>query len=205
MARLPTPPARGLTVIELMVVVALLGVLVALAAPSLRGMIAVQRVRGVNAELVTDLQYARSEAARRNRDVSVGFQSDSTMTCYVAYVDVAVAPGAAATGAPIGAPASACDCTLTPVCSGGRTEIKTVLLPLSDGVSLAVTSTDGPVVNFSRTSGSLMPAIPGETPPNSFEVEVTGTPRGKLRTSVGTSGRPSVCSPDTSISGTPSC
>ncbi len=205
MAGLRTASARGLTVIELMVVVALLGVLVALAAPSLRGMISAQRVRGVNAELVTDLQYARSEAARRNRDVSVGFQADSTMSCYVAYVDVAVPPGAPASGAPVGAPASACDCTLSPVCSGGRQEIKTVLLPLSNGVSLGVTSTDGPVVIFSRTSGSLMPAIPGETAPNSFEVEVTGTPRGKLRTNVGMSGRPSVCSPDASISGTPSC
>ena len=54
-----TAPARGLTIIELMVVVVLLGVLVALAAPSMRGLISVQRVRGVNAELVTDLQYAR--------------------------------------------------------------------------------------------------------------------------------------------------
>ena len=200
-----TAPARGLTIIELMVVVVLLGVLVALAAPSMRGLISVQRVRGVNAELVTDLQYARSEAARRNRDVSVGFQSDSAMTCYVVYVDIAVAPGAPASGAPVSAPASACDCTLTPVCSGGRQEIKTVQLPLSSGVSLGVTSFDGPVVAFSRTSGSLMPAVPGETAPNVFEVDITGTPRGKLRTSVGMSGRPSVCSPDASISGTPSC
>lgn len=204
MAKLPTDPARGLTVIELMVVVALLGVLVALAAPSMRDMISVQRVRGVNAELVTDLQYARSEAARRNRDVSVGFQSDSTMTCYVVYVDIVVSAGAPAAGAPVSAPASACDCTLTPVCSGGPQEIKTVQLPLSNGVVLD-TSSYGPLVVFSRTSGSLMPVVPGETAPNAFEVVVTGTPRGKLRTQVGRSGRPTVCSPDGSISGTPSC
>ena len=52
MAMLRTAPTRGLTVIELMVVVALLGVLVALAAPSLRGMIAVQRVRAWAAHLL---------------------------------------------------------------------------------------------------------------------------------------------------------
>mgnify|MGYP003435327453 CR=1 FL=1 len=57
--------ARGLTIIELMIVVAVLGVLIALVAPSMRGMISTQRVRGVNAGLVTDLQYARGEAARR--------------------------------------------------------------------------------------------------------------------------------------------
>ena len=57
-----------------MVVIALVGVLLALAAPSMRGLISAQRVRGINAELVTDLQYARSEAARRSHDVRVGFQ-----------------------------------------------------------------------------------------------------------------------------------
>jgi len=191
----PTPlPARGLTVIELMIVVALLGVLVALVAPSMRGMMTAQRVRGVNAELVTDLQYARSEAARRNQDVGVAFQSTGSMSCYVAFVDVAPT-------------APACDCTLTPgsVCSGGRQEIKTVQLPLSDGVVLSVTSTDGPVVNFSRSSGALLPTAPGGAIPPGFEVDVTGTPRGKLRTRVGMSGRPSVCSPDASVSGVPSC
>ncbi len=184
-------PQPGLTLIELMIVVLVLGVLVALAAPSLRDMISMQRVRGVNAELVTDMQYARSEAARRNRDVSVGVQA----SCYVVYIDV-------------GLPANACDCTLTPgvnVCSGGRQEIKTVQLPASNGVSLGVTSYNGSVVTFSRSSGSLMPTAPNEAAPNAFAVDVSGAPRGKLRTLVAKSGRPTVCSPDASISGTPPC
>lgn len=183
--------ARGLTIIELMIVVAVLGVLIALVAPSLRGMMSAQRVRGVNTELVTDLQHARSEAARRNQDVRVDFKA----SCYVAYVDAV-------------APTSPCDCTLTPginVCSGGQKEIKTVQLPPADGVALAVISSDGPVLNFSRSSGALLPTVAGGGTPDGFEVEVTGTPRGKLRTSVGMSGRPTVCSPDGSISGTAAC
>lgn len=191
MAALPTLRARGLTLIELMIVVLVLGVLVALVAPSMRGMISTQRVRGVNAELVTDLQFARSEAARRNRDVSVDFKT----SCYVAYVDVA-------------APSSPCDCTRTPgidVCSGGQQEIKTVQLTPSNGVSLGVNSNAGPVLVFSRMSGALLPG-PGQTnPPSTFEVNVTGSPSGKLRTRLGLSGRLDVCSPDASISGTVKC
>lgn len=193
MAPLPTPPARGLTVIELMIVVALLGVLVALVAPSMRGMMTAQRVRGINAALVTDLQYARSEAARRNQDVGVAFQSTGSMSCYVAFVD-----------APPTAPA--CDCTLTPgnVCSGGRQEIKTVQVPLSDGVAFSASSAAGAILSFGRRSGAQEP-IAGASAPGQFEVTVTGTPRGQLRTTVNVAGRPTVCSPDASISGVPPC
>ena len=191
MAALPTLRARGLTLIELMIVVLVLGVLVALVAPSMRGMISTQRVRGVNAELVTDLQFARSEAARRNRDVSVAVQA----SCYVIYTDVAL-------------PATACDCLLTPgvdVCSGGRQELKTVQLPASKGVSLSVVSSNGPIVIFSRSAGALQPTMAAASAPAGFAVDVSGTPRGKLRAQVGMSGRPTVCSPDGSISGTASC
>ena len=196
MAKPPGAPARGLTIIELIIVVAVLGVLIALVAPSLRSMISAQRVRGVNTELVTDMQHARSEAARRNQDVRVAFQNSSGLSCYVAYTE------------PASATSGSCDCSLTPgsnVCASPRVEIKTVQLPQADGVSLAATSSDGPVLNFSRSSGALLPTVAASGVPNDFVVEVSGTPRGKLRTQVGMSGRPSVCSPDGSISGTATC
>ena len=81
---------RGLTIIELMVVVGVVAVLAALAAPSLRDFMARQRVAAINAELVTDLQFARSEAVSRNRDVYVTFRTDDRagqppMTCYTVH------------------------------------------------------------------------------------------------------------------------
>jgi type IV fimbrial biogenesis protein FimT len=201
------PHQRGLTVIELMVVVALVGVLVALVAPSFRGLMSAQRVRGVNAELVTDLQFARSEAARRNQDVRVGFQDSDTLSCYVAYIEPMALPASGAASGGLNGGAGSCDCSLTPgidVCGGGREEIKTVQVPRSTGVAFSASSAAGPILNFGRLSGAQQP-LPGASVPGQFEVSVIGTPRGQLRTSVNVAGRPSVCSPDASISGTPSC
>lgn len=210
MSNPPRPPAPGLTVIELMVVVVLLGVLIALVAPSMRGLITAQRVRGVNAELVTDLQYARSEAARRDRDVRVAFRSATSLTCYVLYVQ--------ADGLPVEDPllvnggGAKCDCGRSgapgdEVCIAepGREEIKTVRVPRSTDVTLGVTSDDGPIIVFGRTSGRLVPLTAGGATPEPFVVATTGAPRGQLRTTVNEAGRPSVCSPDASISGAPSC
>ena len=52
----------GFTLVELMIVVALVAILLALAAPSFRETIARNRLEGVAGELSTDFQYARSEA-----------------------------------------------------------------------------------------------------------------------------------------------
>jgi type IV fimbrial biogenesis protein FimT len=202
---LQPPHERGLTVIELMVVIAVVGVLLALAAPSMRGLIAAQRVRGINTELVTDLQYARSEAARRNVDVRVGFQSSESLSCYVVYVEPEDSVEEVVDG---DGAANSCDCSRTPgqdVCTAGREEIKTVKVQQSTGVTLSVTSADGPIINFGRSSGGLVAVGEDGILPLQFDVLVAGTAGGQLRTSVNRAGRPSVCSPGASISGVPPC
>ena len=73
---------RGFTLIELMVVVALISVILVLAIPSFTGMLARKRLEGVALELGTDLQYARSEAVQKNAQVQVIFGSN----CYAIYV-----------------------------------------------------------------------------------------------------------------------
>ena len=61
----------GLTLLELMVAIAILGILVVVAIPSFRDLLVLQRIKGA-AELVqTDLMLARSEAVRRNVPVYV--------------------------------------------------------------------------------------------------------------------------------------
>lgn len=74
--------SRGFTLIELMVVVALVSVILTLVIPSFTGMLARKRLEGVAQELGTDLQYARSEAVQQNAPVQVIFGSN----CYAIYV-----------------------------------------------------------------------------------------------------------------------
>jgi type IV fimbrial biogenesis protein FimT len=167
-----------------MVVVALVAVLAMIAAPSFRELIVAQRVKAINAEIVTDLQFARGEAARRNRTVLVRFRAEDN--CYVIYAE---------SGSP-----GACDCSRPPgsVCTGlDREEIKTVRVPSNSGVSIVATSDTGQIVRFEPISG--------QSPLDDFQIAVTGNPRGQLHTHVNRSGRPTVCSPDGSIGGVPQC
>ena len=180
-------PARGLTLIESLVVLAVLGVLIALVAPSMRGMIARQRVQGVNAELVTALQLARSEVAQRSgmaTKVAVSFGADANFTCYSVHTVAAGGP---------------CDCTRLPgaVCTAPAQEIKSMQFARAEGVSVAASSPSGTVVMFAPPLGA---ATPGD-----LVVDVRDVTSGYLRTAINAMGRPSVCSPDGSIKGVGSC
>ncbi len=62
---------RGFTLTELMVTVGIVGVLSALAAPSIMSMIATQRVRTATFDFYAALTYARSEAIKRNSVVTI--------------------------------------------------------------------------------------------------------------------------------------
>lgn len=61
----------GFTLVELMVVVAVVGVLAIAAAPAMTAMVNNGRITGSSEELVTSLQLARSEAVRRNSRVTI--------------------------------------------------------------------------------------------------------------------------------------
>lgn len=63
--------SRGFTVIELMIVVAILGVLTALAAPNFRPLIERWRVRDAAESLTATLYFARSEAIKRGGGITI--------------------------------------------------------------------------------------------------------------------------------------
>ncbi|GGE74016.1 GspH/FimT family pseudopilin [Massilia psychrophila] len=63
--------AAGFTLPELMAVLAIIAVLSAMAAPSFGSMIAAQRTKGAASDLFTALTRTRSEAIKRNTEVSL--------------------------------------------------------------------------------------------------------------------------------------
>lgn len=63
--------SKGFTLVEMMVVIAILGILLTVVIPSFKSMIHNQRVKSASFELFTSLTLARSEAIKRNRDVTI--------------------------------------------------------------------------------------------------------------------------------------
>lgn len=62
---------RGFTLIELMVVVALAAIMAALAAPSFKSFVSGQRIKTAASDFVMTAIFARSEAIKRNADVTI--------------------------------------------------------------------------------------------------------------------------------------
>lgn len=202
---------RGFTLIELMIVVAVVAVILTLAAPSFRDMILMQRLKGINAQLVSDLAFARGEAISRGTFVRVRFQATSTMTCYSI---VARPPGVAEL--------PQCDCTAA---AGARctdpstTEIRTVQYPTSESVKVTPTPTPTTPTPTPtppslptyytidpRTGGIAQPPIDSDDVPITvFRVDAFIDPVRTLRNSVSQSGRIKVCTPSGSNTGAEAC
>lgn len=61
----------GFTIIELMVTLVVMAILVTMAAPSFQNFVANQRVKTDTNDLMVSMLFARSEAIKRNEDVTV--------------------------------------------------------------------------------------------------------------------------------------
>jgi type IV fimbrial biogenesis protein FimT len=70
-ARMRNNPQRGFTIIELMIGVLLVAILLGIGMPAFRSFILEQRLRATGSDLRVALTLARSEAVKRNREVTL--------------------------------------------------------------------------------------------------------------------------------------
>jgi type IV fimbrial biogenesis protein FimT len=111
-----------MTLIELLIVVAIVAMIVGSAVTDFRQLRERRRLEAAAAQLETDLMATRSLAVARNHSVRVGFESTSQFSCYVIHV-----------GAP-----DDCHCGAegTTTCRPGAEVIRTVMFPAPQSVAL---------------------------------------------------------------------
>ena len=191
---------RAFTLVEMLVVVVILGVVLTLVAPSFQQMILMQRLSGINSQLITDLQFARSEAATRNAFTRVTFRSNAAMSCYSIYT--------------YPSNSNRCDCRLTPACPvvPGLVEVRTVRVPVDSKVSVVPGLLSSGLLSpiefaFDPIAGGLWrtPTDSESTSLAEYSVSASVNSNLKLLTELKRSGRPSVCAPAGSVMRAAAC
>ena len=115
--------ARGFTLVEAMTVIAILAILTGLSSASFVWLNQATTIRGAAFDLVADLDFARSEAVKRNLDVTVLPLNDDWAQGWQVMVGNEVLRSRAATGGQIGFPAAPTTLTFD---GGGRASLATV-------------------------------------------------------------------------------
>lgn len=135
-----TRAARGFTLVEIGVVVAIAATLIAVAAPSFKNMINRRHLEGRASELAIDLQLLRSEVVARNQSMRISFRSTPSGSCYVIHAGAA----------------GACNCMTVgaPVCSGGEQVAKSVFMPAASPVRITANVRS---MNFVPPNGTVTP------------------------------------------------
>jgi type IV fimbrial biogenesis protein FimT len=84
---------RGFTLVEMMVVIALMTMMLAIALPSFTGLIEKYRVQGMASALMASVSQARTEAARRGTTVTIRQRAECTGTDWSCGWDTVVGSG----------------------------------------------------------------------------------------------------------------
>jgi type IV fimbrial biogenesis protein FimT len=178
-----TSMRRGFTLVELMVVLAVAVILMAIAVPSFQGVAERQRVKGAAAELVANIEFAKTSAAQRQTYIALFFDSSASKTCYSVYEKSNLT--------------TKCQCT-SKVCGWGTTGLLWVDFPVSEGVTVKPAGSDKRLA-FSPSRGLWTGS------PNATSIDIVGQRGSKLRVMVNDAARVVVCSPDASVSGYARC
>lgn len=165
--------SKGFTLVELMVVIAVLAILAAVAVPSYRDLMDNYRVRQAGEDVISLISNARSGAVKLHREVRVSFAGTGANWCAGAVAAAEPAGGALA------GVATPCNCsTNSPACLVG-TEAMTIPVGKHPGVVMGAGS---PLV-FNGANGIVVGLTGGtvtlDSPLNKFTATVTVTPLGQ--------------------------
>lgn len=167
---------KGFTLIELLITVAVMGILVAIAAPSLFGMLEQRKLKGAAENFQVDLMFIKTEAIKRNSPARIQFKFDSvdpSKWCYGMKVN------------------AACDCFETDSSQADYCEIDGIpkIVNRADyGDNVLIKNND---VNFAADLVSFTP-LRGQA--NVGHVEFSLTDGNDIKVNVNARGRATICS-----------
>lgn len=183
---------KGFTLLELMIAVAVLGIIISLSAPSYSGFRDTQRLVGAGEQLYGHLQQARSQAISGNTPVFVNFSTGGSTAWTYGMSSVN----------------SLCDLTATaPTATNACVVIVDDgdgIIDSSDFVLMRFDAAPFPGVqmthsNFSSSNSQVeFDAIRGMA--TASQIDLTGAGGDRLRVRVNRLGRVTLCSPDGSVS-----
>ena len=171
---------HGLTLTELLIAIGIMSILMTLAVPSFDEFLNRRRLEGYAAEMVTNIQYTRSEAAARNKQLRISFGTDTGGSCYVIH-----------TG---GAGSCTCNINGTAQCNDANAAtIKSIGLTADQGVNLQA-----------NVSSMLFDPVRGTVSPTG-SINFTGSNGKTIRHVINIMGRTRTCSPNSAVNGYSAC
>lgn len=188
--KIPLRRWRGLTLVEILVALVVLGVIAAVAAPSLADMMERRRVVAAAGELVSLFNYAKSEANSLGDRLTMHLETPTDQTSCARLTTWGTFDH--------------CSCAFsgTDVCSiGSAKTVREFVLPKSTGVSFSASAVWGP-------AGAQLLFVRNQHDIGVQNVQLTVTGRrtgAQLRVEYNNAGRVRTCSPNGSIGGFPTC
>jgi type IV fimbrial biogenesis protein FimT len=170
---------RGLTLVEIGVVVAVTAILASIAAPALGRLVEGRRLEAAAVRLSTDLQFARQEAVARGRAVRLSWHEGVDAGCWLIHT---------------GERAQChCEATGRAACDGDAEPIKTVALPRAERIAV------------SANVGSMLfdPLLGTVTPTGTWRLSADSGRA--IHHVVNVIGRVRSCSPQGAVAGHPAC
>lgn len=170
---------RGVSLVELCVATAIVGVLLAAGLPAMQKFRQSQRLQAVAQTVMTDLKQLRSEAIQAGEAIHMRISQHEQGSCYILH------NGASG--------ACRCESETETACSGEARVLKQEWMPVSRGISVRANVT---AISFQPRQGTATVA---------GRIEITGSDGTAIHHVVSVAGRTRSCTPSAGFANLPRC